>query len=461
MMSEDTITAVATAIGESGIGIVRMSGKESFLIARKIFQPPSGKKVNWKTSFKTHYGWIIDPQTKELIDEVLLTLMPAPKSYTREDVAEINCHGGPIPLRKTLRLTLKLGARLAEAGEFTKRAFLNGRIDLAQAESVLEVVQAKTEKSLEIALAQLKGGLSKKINTLKKKMVDSLSYLEAEIEFEEEDIKHLSRKDKETRLEGILLEIDLLLKTARGGKVYKEGLKAVIAGRPNVGKSSLLNTLLQRERAIVSHIPGTTRDTIEEMINIKGFPLWIIDTAGLREVEGEVEEEAVRRTHAKLEEANIILLMVDGSSPLKEEDVLIFERIKKEKTQVVVNKIDLPQKINKERIKSFFPGQEVLEISATEEINLEKLKERIAEFALKEATLSPDGFFILTIRQEQALEQARQNVERALLGAKEKLWPELIAFDLREGINRLGEITGEVATDDILDQIFSHFCIGK
>ena len=350
---------------------------------------------------------------------------------------------------------------MAEAGEFTKRAFLNGRIDLAQAESVLEVVQAKTEKSLEIALNQLKGGLSEKINTLKKKMVDFLSCLEAEIEFGEEDIEHLSRKDEESRLKDILVQIALLLKTARRGRVYKDGLKAVIVGRPNVGKSSLLNTLLQRERAIVSHIPGTTRDTIEEMINIKGFPLWIIDTAGLREVEGKIEEEAVRRTHAKLEEANIILLMVDGSLPLEKEDISILERMKKEKTLLIVNKIDLSQRINKGRVNSFFPGQEVVEISATQEINLEKLKERIAEFALKEAVVSSSDSLILSIRQEQALEQAKQNIERALLGTRGKLSEELIAFDLREAIDRLGEITGEIVADDILDQIFSHFCIGK
>ncbi|GAI32976.1 unnamed protein product, partial [marine sediment metagenome] len=251
----------------------------------------------------------------------------------------------------------------------------------------------------------------------------------AEIEFGEEDIEHLSRKDEEIRLKDILVQIALLLKTARTGRVYKEGLKAVIVGRPNVGKSSLLNTLLQRERAIVSHIPGTTRDTIEEMIDIKGFPLWIIDTAGLREVEGKIEEEAVRRTHAKLEEANIILLMVDGSLPLEKEDISILERMEKEKTLLIVNKIDLPQRINKEKVNSFFPVQEVLEISATEEINLEKLKERIAEFALKEATLSSSDSLILSIRQEQALEQARQNVERAFLGIRGKLPEELIAFD--------------------------------
>jgi len=461
MILEDTIAAIATPVGESGIGIVRMSGKKSSLIARKIFKSPPGKKINWKTSFKTHYGWIIDPETSELVDEVLLTLMPAPKSYTREDIVEINCHGGPIPLRKTLQLTLRLGARLSEPGEFTKRAFLNGRIDLVQAESVLEIVQAKTEKSLERARAQLKGGLSKRINKLKREMVDFLSCLEAEIEFGEEDIKFLSEKEKEGLLKGILAQIDFLLETARRGKVYKEGLKTVIVGKPNVGKSSLLNTLLQRERAIVSHSPGTTRDTIEEMINIKGFPLWVIDTAGLREVEGKVEEEAVRRTHVKLEEANIILSMVDGSLPLEEEDISIFKRIEKEKVLLVINKIDLPQRVNKERIKSFFPEQKIIEISATKELNLEELKERIADFALKEATLSPDGSFILNIRQEQALGQARQNAKKALVGMKGRLSEELIAFDLKEGINRLGEITGEVVADDILNQIFSHFCIGK
>lgn len=461
MILEDTIAAIATPIGESGIGIVKMSGKESFLIARKIFQPYRGKKINWKTPFKTHYGWIVDPESKELIDEVLLTLMPAPRSYTREDVVEINCHSGPVPLRKTLRLTLKLGARLAEAGEFTKRAFLNGRIDLAQAESVLEVVQAKTEKGLEIALSQLKGRLSEKINRLKEEMIDFLSCLEAEIEFAEEDIERLSRKDGERRLEDILVQIALLLETARRGRVYKEGLKAVIVGRPNVGKSSLLNTLLQRERAIVSHTPGTTRDTIEEMINVKGFPLWIIDTAGLREVEGKIEEEAVRRTHAKLEEANIILLMVDGSLPLQKEDIPILKRTEKEKTLLIVNKIDLPQRIDKERINSLFPVQEAVEISATEEINLEKLKERIAEFALKEAVLSSGDSLILSVRQEQTLKQAQQNVERALLAIRGQLSEELTAFDLREAIDKLGEITGEVVADDILDEIFSHFCIGK
>lgn len=461
MIFQDTIAAIGTPVGESGIGIIRMSGKKSFSIARRIFQPPPGKNVDWKASFKVHYGWIVDPETKELVDEVLLTLMPAPKSYTREDIVEINCHGGPLPLRKTLELTLRLGARLAEPGEFTKRAFLNGRIDLAQAESVLNIVQAKTEKGLGIALSQLKGALSKKINSLKEKMVDFLSSLEAEIEFGEEDIELSPRKEKESHLKRILAQIDLLLKTAEEGRVYKEGLKAAIIGKPNVGKSTLLNVLLQRERAIVSHTPGTTRDTLEEMINIKGFPLWLIDTAGLRKAKDEMEEEAVRRAHTKLEEADIILLVVDGSIPLEEEDISIFRRVEKEKTLLVINKIDLPQKVNRERIKSFFANRKQVEISATKETNLEKLKRKIADFVLKETALSSPDYFILSIRQEQALQQARESVKRALLGARRKFSEELIAFDLREGIDRLGEITGEVVAEDILDRVFSRFCIGK
>lgn len=461
MILEDTIAAIATPVGESGIGIVRMSGKRSFPIAKKIFQPPKGRKINWTSSFKTHHGWIFDPKTKKIVDEVLLTLMRAPKSYTREDIVEINCHGGPLPLRKTLQLTLRLGARLAQPGEFTKRAFLNGRIDLAQAESVLDIVQAKTEKSLEMALGQLGGKLSKKIDLLKRKIADFLSYLEAEIDFPDENIESLSRKNKENHLKEILTKINSLLEVGKMGKIYREGLKAAIVGKPNVGKSSLLNTLLQRERAIVSYSPGTTRDTIEEMINIKGFPLWIIDTAGLREVKDMVEKEALRRTHSQLEEANIILLMVDGSFPLNGKDASIFKGIEAKKTLVIINKIDLPQRLDKEKISSFFPEQKIIEISATKEINLEKLKEEIADFALKEATFSSSNSFILNIRQEEALEKAKQNIKRALEGTKQKLSEELIAFEVREGINKLGEITGKIVTDDILERIFSHFCIGK
>jgi len=461
MSLEDTISTLSTPVGESGIGIVRMSGGRSFSIAKKIFRSPPGKKIDWTSSFRTHYGWIVDPEAEKPVDEVLLTLMRAPKTYTREDIVEINCHGGPIPLRKSLELTLKFGARLAEPGEFTKRAFLKGRIDLSQAESVLDIVQAKTEKDLEIAVHQLKGDLSGKIDGIKKKMVDLLSYLEAEIDFSYEDIVLPTSQEKESQLKQILRMIDSLLEIGKTSRIYRQGLKTVIIGKSNVGKSSLLNTLLQKERAIVSRSPGTTRDTIEEMIIIKGFPLWIIDTAGLREVESQVEKEAVRRTRSKIEEANITLLMVDGSCPLGREDESIFRKIEKKKTLVVINKVDLPQKVDQERIRYFFPCQQMVEISATQEINLAQLKEEIANFALKEATLPTSNPLIITLRQQCALELTKQNVNRALGGLRKKFSEELIALDLKEGISRLGEITGEVVTDEILDQIFSHFCIGK
>ncbi len=461
MSLEDTIAAFSTPVGESGIGIVRVSGGRAFSIARKIFQPPRGKKIDWTSSFRTHYGWVVDPETEESVDEVLLALMRAPKTYTREDIVEINCHGGPIPLRKTLELSLKYGARLAEPGEFTKRAFLKGRIDLSQAESVLDVVQARTEKDLELAMHQLKGDLSRKISGIKKEMVDLLSYLEAEIDFGYEDIAPLSNKRKESRLKQILAMIDSLLETGKTSRIYREGLKAVIIGKPNVGKSCLLNTLLQKERAIVSRSPGTTRDTIEEMILIKGFPLWIIDTAGLREVESSVEEQALRRTRGKIEEAHIILLMVDGSRPLSQEDESIFRGIEKKKTLAVINKIDLPQKVDRERIRHFFPWQRIVEISATQEINLAQLKEEIANFALGEAILPSSNSLIINLRQQCALELTKQNLNRVFDDLREDFPEELIAFDLREGICRLGEITGEVVTDEILDEIFSRFCIGK
>jgi len=424
MSLEDTIAAIATPSGHSGIGIVRMSGKRSFPIAQRIFQPPEGKKVNWSSSFRIYYGWIVDPDTGNRVDEVLLTLMRAPKTYTREDIVEINCHGGPVPLRRTLELTLKLGARLAEPGEFTKRAFLRGRIDLVQAESVLDIIQARTEKSLEAALNALGGKLSQKIFLLKGKMVDLLSYLEAEIDFSSEDLEFLSRRDKEERLKEILKDVDSLLEATKMGQVYKEGVKAVIVGKPNVGKSSLLNTLLQRERAIVSYVPGTTRDTIEEMVNIKGFPVWIADTAGLKETKNIIEKEGIARTHLKMEEADIVLL-------------------------------------RKEEISSFSPGREIVEISATKEINIDKLKEKLANFVLKKAVPRDSDLLVMNLRQKKTLEETREGVKRALGAIKQGLSEELVAFDLREGIDRLGQITGEVVTDEILDHIFSHFCIGK
>ncbi len=457
---DDTIVAISTPIGESGIGIVRISGKNSFLLAKKIFTPSKKSKINWSSSFKIHYGWVIDPENSERIDEVLLTLMKAPRTYTKEDIVEINCHGGPIPLRKTLEICLKLGARLAEPGEFTKRAFLNGRIDLAQAESVLDIIQAKTEKSLQLALKGLKGELSQRIFSLKEKIIEFLSFLEAELNFSQEELKFLSRKDKEKYLNNILSSINSLLEAFRTGMIYREGVKAVIAGKTNVGKSSLFNALAQRERVIVTHIPGTTRDTIEEIINVKGFPLRLIDTAGLRGVKDPVEKEGVRRAYAIIEEADIVLLMLDGSIPLNKEDRVILNRVKKKNLLVLLNKVDLPSKIDKEKVKSLFPEKSLLKISATKGTNLEKLKKEITRLILKEVTPSCNSFLI-NIRQKEALQLTKKSILRAVEALMQGLSEEFLAIDLQEGLKHLKEITGEVVEDEVLDHIFSNFCIGK
>jgi len=460
MNFQDTIAAISTPIGYSGIGIVRISGKKSFPIAKKILYPVKNK-VDWASSFKMYYGWIIDPENKQRVDEVLLSLMRAPRTYTRENIVEINCHGGPLPLKKTLELVLKYGARLAEPGEFTKRAFLKGRIDLLQAESVLNVIQAKTEKALKIALNQLKGGLSRKIYSLKEKIVNFLSLIEAELNFPEEGISFLTEKEKKEKFKEILKEIISLLKMGKEGRIYQGGVKAVIVGKPNVGKSTLLNTLLQEERAIVTPIPGTTRDTIEEMVNIDGFPLRIIDTAGLRKVRSRIEIEGVKRTHLKIKEADLILLMIERSSPLNQEDIAILKKVKREKTLLIINKIDLPQRLEKKKVEYFFPEKKIVEISATREINIEKLKQKIAEFVNKEIVSSHLDLIAISLREEQILEKVKKNVDRAFKSLKEELPLELVAFDLREGVRRIGEITGEVSTEDILGQIFSQFCIGK
>ncbi len=460
MNFQDTIVAISTLVGYSGIGIVRISGKKSFSIAKKIFHPVKNK-VDWASSFKMYYGWILDPENEQKIDEVLLSLMRAPRTYTREDIVEINCHGGPLPLRKILELVLKHGARLAEPGEFTKRAFLKGRIDLLQAESVLNVIQAKTEKALKIALNQLEGGLSQKIYSLKEKIVNFLSLIEAELNFPEEDISFLTEKEKRERFEEILRMVTSLLKMGREGRIYQEGVKAAIVGKPNVGKSTLFNTLLQEERAIVTPIPGTTRDTIEEMVNIDGFPLRIIDPAGLRKVRSRIEIEGVKRTHLKIKEADLILFMIEGSSPLNQKDIAILKKIKKEKTLLVINKIDLPQKLEKKKVEYFFPEKKIVEISATREINIEKLKQKIAEFVNKEVVSSPLDLIAISLREEEILRGVKKNIDRAFKSLKEELPLELVAFDLREGVRRIGEITGEVSTEDILEQIFSQFCIGK
>lgn len=461
-MKQDTIAAISTPLGYSGIGIVRMSGEESFLIARKIFLPGRKRKICWNRSFKMHYGWIVDPGTKEVVDEVLLSLMKAPHTYTREDIVEINCHGGPVALRRVLDICLSQGARLAKPGEFTLRAFLNGRIDLSQAESVLDIVQAETEKSLKMAVNALRGNFSKIINRLRDKMVDLLSCIEAEIDFSEEEIEILTGEEKEKKVQEFLKDIKELIEKAKTSQIYREGIKVVIFGKVNVGKSSLLNYLLEKERAIVSSIPGTTRDTIEEIINIEGYPCRIIDTAGFCQAKEELEKESVRRTLISLKQADIVILMVDGSSPLEKQDFEIFSFVKELKKDIipVINKIDLPLKIKEEILKKIFPSFSPVKISATKGINIEKLRERIKDLILKKLVPSSDEFMI-NLRHKNLLEKTHTCLERAQKALKEKLSEEFIAVELKEAIGYLDEITGKKLEGEVLERIFSNFCKGK
>lgn len=462
MNLEDTIAAISTPVGQSGIGIVRMSGSNALAITKKIFTPSRGNKVSWNSSFRMYHGWIIDPETGERIDEVLISIMRAPRTYTREDVVEINCHGGAVVLRKTLQICLRQGARLAEPGEFTRRAFINGRIDLSQAESVLDIVQAKTEKGLQLAVKGIQGELSHHIADLREELVNFLVSLESEIDFCEEDIQMISGEEKEKSLNTVIKKVNELLDEARNSRFYREGVKSVIVGKTNVGKSSLLNALLKKERAIVSEIPGTTRDTIEENITIKGFPVCIIDTAGLKTVKDSLEKEGVKRTHSSLQQADFLLIMVDGSSPLSEEDREVFDILRKidKRSLLIINKIDLPQKINETQLKKLAPDLSPVKISATRGTNLETLKTEMGNVILNEINLNSNDIMI-NLRQKKCLEEAKKRVLGAKEGLRKGFSEEILALELREAIGELDKVTGQKLGEEVLDKIFENFCIGK
>jgi len=454
---EDTIAAISTPVGEGGIGIVRLSGPHALEIVDQIFVG-RGKPSNFPT-YTTHYGHIVFQG--ESIDEVILTVMRVPGSYTREDIVEINCHGGIVPLKKVLEIVLQLGARLAEPGEFTRRAFLNGRIDLAQAEAVIDIIRAKTDLSLQTAISQLKGELSAKVRQIKELVLKVLASIEAAIDFVQEDIEIISRDEILEQLENIREQLERLLATADYGKVLREGISTVIAGRPNVGKSSLLNALLQEQRAIVTPIPGTTRDVIEEIINIQGIPLKIADTAGIRPVQDIIEKEGVDRSRSYMQRADLILLMLDGSEPLTSEDRELLKEIRDKEAILVINKIDLPQKIELKKVEELAIKKPLVKISATQAIGLPDLEKTIVEMIWRGEVIVSDGALITNVRHKNSLRQAHSSIQRAIETTRQGLSEELISVDLRAALNSLGEITGETVVEDILDYIFSEFCIGK
>lgn len=459
-MYEDTIAAIATPLGEGGIGIIRVSGPEALQIAKIIFQ---AKNKNWTNagSHRLFYGNIVDREGL-VVDEVLLSYMKAPHTYTREDVVEINCHGGIVPLRRVLEMVLSCGARLAEPGEFSKRAFLNGRLDLAQVESIIDIIRARTEAGLKLAVSQLKGELSRKIFSLQHRLLGLLAQLEAVVDFPEEGLEESAAVEIMEKSQDLLSEVKQLINGTETGKIYRDGISTVIIGRPNVGKSSLLNAMLREERAIVTEIPGTTRDIIEEIINIRGIPLKIIDTAGLRETEDVVEKIGVARTKENINRADLVLLVLDAARGLTDADRSIIESIGEKKSIILINKVDLEViKIEKKEVERLAPGSPLIWISAEQGTGLSELEDKIVNMVLGGQATASDTVLVASVRHKQALEKAASHLVEAINGLSENVPLDMVSIDIRSAWEDLGEITGTTSTEELLDRIFADFCIGK
>jgi tRNA modification GTPase len=460
-MIDDTIAAISTPIGAAGIGIVRISGKNAVEIGQKLFRGRKPVDFAAAESHKLLYGHLIEPETGNVVDEVLVSVMKAPHSFTAEDVVEINCHGGVVALRKALECVINAGARLAEPGEFTKRAFLNGRLDLVQAESVMDLINAKTEKSLKVAVRQLAGGLSAKVGDIRQALLKTMAHIEAGIDFPEHDIEELSREQISTAVREVLAEIEQLIETAESGKILREGLRTVILGKPNVGKSSLLNALLQEKRAIVTDIPGTTRDVIEEFVSIKGIPLKIIDTAGIRETDDLVEKIGVEKTKEMLEEADLVLFMLDAVTGIEEEDRLIAGLVSGKTGFMLINKTDLSPEIDVESIAGLTEGMAPVKMSLRTGVGLDELKERIVQLVMAGQVDAGEGVMVTNVRHRNALVEARDSLQEVINTLALGMPTDCMAIDLRNAWDKLGEISGETLGEDVIDRIFSEFCIGK
>ena len=453
----DTISAISTAPGEGGIGIVRLSGKAALAIADKIFVSSGKIKPADFKSYTMHYGKVMD--CGKIIDEVILTVMRGPKSYTRQDVVEINCHGGIVALRKVLELTLKHGCRLASPGEFTKRAFLNGRIDLAQAEAVIDTIRAKTSSALKISLEQLSGGLSQEINKIRRRLLGFLAVLEANIDFPEEGLKQLKTVEIAQNLNALGIELNKLLASASSGRILREGIHVVICGKPNVGKSSLLNVLLKKERSIVTPVAGTTRDTIEELIDIQGIPVKIVDTAGILEPRGIIEKKAVQRSKKYINLADLVIVLFDASAKFDQEDRKIIKAVKNKNVIAVLNKIDLKARMERNEIVKAF--NRVIEISAKSAKNINLLEEALCDFVFQGKLYNPESIVVSNIRHAHALKGAEKLIKEAKIALANNLPQEFIAQNLKDAGVYLDKILGKSFSEDLLEKIFADFCIGK
>ena len=456
MLFEDTIAAVGTAPGEGGIGIIRISGPLAPEIAHQAFRSPGGASPELE-SHTVRYGFIADPDTGERLDEVLLIYMAAPRSYTREHVVEVHCHGGPMPVRRVLALVNRLGARLAEPGEFTRRAFLSGRLDLTQAEAALDIIRARTEQAEKMAMEQLGGAISLKVGSIREGLIEARAHMEAYLDFPEDEIEPAGLKQIAGAIKDAAGLVHGLARSFEQGRLYREGVRTALVGRPNVGKSSLLNMLLERDRAIVTSAPGTTRDVIEESVNVHGIPFVIMDTAGIRASSDMVESEGVRRSLEALKGADLVLGVFDSSEPLHQEDSSVLEHLRAKRALIVLNKADLP-----ERAGAVEASHPVVRVSARTGKGLEGLLEAMRDAALEGAKGGPEaeGVVVTNMRHRDALLKAGEALGRCLVSL-ETAPLEISAMELREATDALGEIMGAVSTEEILERIFSSFCIGK
>jgi len=459
MVYTDTIAAIATALSSSGIGIIRISGSDAVAVAERMFEPAvAGKRLSEQKTYTIHYGYIRDGE--ERIDEVLLLLMRGPHSYTAEDTVEIDCHGGVLVMKRILELAVKCGARLAEPGEFTKRAFLNGRIDLSQAEAVIDVIQSKNEYALQSSVSQLSGSMSRKVRELREKLIYEIAFIESALD----DPEHISLDGYPERLRETLQQIEMELEASIGtfdnGRIMTEGIKTVILGKPNAGKSSLMNVLLGEERAIVTEIAGTTRDTLEENIRLRGLSLNLIDTAGIRETEDIVEKIGVERARKIADEADLILYVVDGSRELDENDRQILDLIRGRKVIVLLNKTDLEPVLTEEVLREAC-GQEVIPVSAKEQQGIDRLEEKIQTMFLQGNLNFNDQVMLTNVRHKTAMEQALKSLRLVETSIDNAMPEDFFSIDLMDAYEHLGTILGESLEEDLVNEIFSHFCMGK
>ena len=461
-MEFDTIAAISTPMGEGAIAIVRLSGDHAIAIADKLFRGIGGKRIKDVASHTIHYGQIIDPKTGQVAEEVMVSVMKGPKTFTKEDVVEINCHGGLVSVNRVLQLLLNNGARLAEPGEFTKRAFLNGRIDLSQAEAVMDLIRAKTDRAMNVALGQMEGRLSKLIQKLRQEILETLAHVEVNIDYPEyDDVEEMTHTLLLEKGAYVKEEIEKLLRTSQQGKILREGLSTVIVGRPNVGKSSLLNSLVHENKAIVTDIPGTTRDVIEEYVNVRGVPLRLLDTAGIRETEDIVERIGVERSRQVLKEADLILLVLNYSDEFTNEDENLFKAVEGMDVIVIINKTDLPQAIDMDKVQMLSKGHKIVTTSLLEDKGVDQLEEAIASLFFSGSIETGDLTYVSNTRHIALLNQALNSIEEALQAVNMGTPIDIVQIDLTRTWELLGEIIGDSVHESLIDQLFSQFCLGK